>query len=142
MDYLRIALSLTVGLLALTVFPAHAKDRAEDRVEDRAEDRTGEAVYNCTCIVCHGTGLLRAPRLGDAKRWGKLIGEGLDDLVPSSLHGERAMPPKGNNPNLSDMEVARAVIFMANAGGGKFTEPTAEEVTRWRGMADRKAKTK
>ncbi len=134
MDYLRIVASLTVGLLALTVFPAHAKDRAQDR--------SGETVYNCTCIVCHGTGLLDAPRLGDAKRWGKLIGEGLDDLVPASLHGERAMPPKGNNPNLSDMEVARAVIFMANAGGGKFTEPTAEEVTRWRGMADRKAKTK
>jgi cytochrome c5 len=108
----------------------------------QAEDRDGEAVYNCTCIVCHGNGLLGAPKLGDKKRWAKLIREGLDDLAPSALGGEDAMPPKGNNPNLSDMEVARATVFMANAAGGEFAEPSAADVTRWRELADRRQEKK
>lgn len=103
-----------------------------------AEDLSGEKVYNYTCIVCHGNGLLHAPPKGDSKRWAKLIKEGLDELVPAALHGERAMPPKGNNPNLTDMEVARAVVYMANAAGGRFAEPTVADVVRWRAKADAK----
>ena len=33
------------------------------------------------------------------------------------------MPAKGGNPDLDDVEVARAVVFMANKSGGKFKEP-------------------
>src|SRR5699024_3145439 len=32
-------------------------------------------------------------------------------------------PPRGGNPSLSDLEVARAVAHMANASGGSFDEP-------------------
>ncbi len=105
-----------------------------------AEDRSGEEVFNCTCIVCHGSGYLHAPRLGDGKRWGKLVKEGLDDLVPAALKGQRAMPPKGGNPRLSDLEVARAVVYMANAGGGAFAEPGADDARRWRDLAERKGR--
>lgn len=105
-----------------------------------AEELSGDKVYNYTCIVCHGSGLLDAPLKGDRKRWGKLIKEGLDEIVPAALHGERAMPPKGNNPNLSDMEVARAVVYMANAAGANYPEPTAADVARWRAKADAKKK--
>jgi len=35
------------------------------------------------------------------------------------------MPPKGGNGSLSDDEVARAVVFLANSGGAKFKEPAA-----------------
>lgn len=104
----------------------------------QAQERSGEAVYNCTCIVCHGTGLLGAPPFGDARRWSKRVQEGLDDLVPAALHGVGKMPAKGNNPNLSDGEVARAVVYLANAGGGRFNEPTAGEIVRWRALADAK----
>jgi len=103
-----------------------------------AADKSGEEVYNQTCIVCHGTGLLGAPKLSDGKRWGKLVAEGLDELIPAALAGERQMPPKGNNPNLSDLEVARAVIWMSNQHGGKFAEPSVDQMTKWRAKADRK----
>ncbi len=103
-----------------------------------AADKSGEEVYNQTCIVCHGTGLIGAPKLSDGKRWGKLVAEGLDELVPASLAGERQMPPKGNNPNLSELEVARAVIWMTNQHGGKFMEPSAEQMAKWRAKADLK----
>jgi hypothetical protein len=35
------------------------------------------------------------------------------------------MPAKGGNPDLDDVEVARAVVYMANKGGAKFKEPEA-----------------
>ncbi|MRR51528.1 MAG: cytochrome c5 family protein [Rhodocyclaceae bacterium] len=88
-----------------------------------AAERSGEEVYNCTCIVCHGSGLLHAPKIGDAHRWKKLVAEGLDELVPMALKGVRLMPPKGGNPNLTDMDVARAVVFMANQGGRPLHRP-------------------
>jgi hypothetical protein len=33
------------------------------------------------------------------------------------------MPAKGGNPDLDDVEIARAVVHMANAAGAKFNEP-------------------
>jgi cytochrome c5 len=36
------------------------------------------------------------------------------------------MPAKGGNPDLDDLEVARAVVHMANASGAKFKEPAAK----------------
>lgn len=104
-----------------------------------AQVRSGEQVYDCTCIVCHGNGFLGAPKLGDQARWKKLIEEGPDDLVPMALKGIRAMPAKGGNPKLSDIEVARAVIYMANAAGANFAEPNEQQVAAWRKIADRKS---
>ncbi len=105
-----------------------------------AQEKSGAEVYNAVCQECHGTGKLNAPLFGNQKQWGKLVREGLDDLVPASLKGIRKMPPKGGNASLSDLEVARGVVHMANAGGGKFAEPTPEDAARWRAKADRKKK--
>jgi cytochrome c5 len=33
------------------------------------------------------------------------------------------MPPKGGNPDLADIEVQRAVVFMINKSGGNWKEP-------------------
>ena len=101
-----------------------------------AQEKTGAEVYEAVCSECHGSGKLNAPRLGDRKRWGKLVREGLDDLVPAALRGIRQMPAMGGSAQLSDLEVARGVVYMANAGGGKFAEPTPAEATRWRKKAN------
>ncbi len=105
-----------------------------------AQDQSGEQVYQTTCIECHGSGKHNAPRLADKRRWKKLVGEGLDDLIPAALRGQRKMPAKGGNPSLSDVEVARAVVYMANAGGRKFSEPSPADVIRWRNKADARKK--
>jgi len=105
-----------------------------------AQEKSGAEVYASTCIECHGDGKLKAPVFGNAKAWGKLVREGLDDLVPAALNGIRQMPAKGGNPALSDLEVARAVVYMGNAGGGKFAEPTSTDVARWRKKADARRK--
>ena len=103
-----------------------------------AEALSGEQVYNKTCIECHATGKDNAPIFGNKKAWGKLVREGLDDLVPAALGGIRKMPAKGGNASLSDLEVARGVVYMANAGGGKFAEPGEKDATRWRAKVDKK----
>jgi cytochrome c5 len=40
----------------------------------------------------------------------------------SALKGKNAMGAQGGG-NFDDYEIARAVVYMANAGGAKFAEP-------------------
>ncbi len=85
--------------------------------------RTGEQVFKAICISCHGAGLAGAPKFGDAGAWGPRIAKGYEQLVTHALAGFNAMPAKGGAPDLTDDEVKRAVAYMGNAGGAKFTEP-------------------
>jgi cytochrome c5 len=87
--------------------------------------QSGQAVYNATCVACHGTGAAGAPKVGDAGAWGSRIAQGYDTLVQHAVQGIRAMPAKGGNPDLDDIEVARAVVYMTNQSGAKFKEPEA-----------------
>ncbi|MDE2430031.1 MAG: cytochrome c5 family protein [Burkholderiales bacterium] len=85
--------------------------------------QSGEAVYKMVCSACHDSGAAGSPKFGDAAAWGPRIAQGYDTLLAHALGGLRAMPAKGGNPDLDDVEVARAVVHMANAGGAKFKEP-------------------
>lgn len=85
--------------------------------------QTGEAVYNATCVACHGSGAAGAPKFGDAAAWSARIAQGYDTLAQHALQGIRAMPAKGGNPDLDNVEVERAVVYMANKAGAKFKEP-------------------
>lgn len=87
--------------------------------------QSGKAVYDATCVACHGSGAAGAPKVGDAGGWGARIAQGYDTLVQHAVQGIRAMPAKGGNPDLDDIEVARAVVYMANQSGAKFKEPEA-----------------
>ncbi len=91
------------------------------------ELKSGEQVYNAACAACHGSGAAGAPKFGDAGSWGARIGQGYDTLVSHAIKGIRAMPAKGGNPDLADIEVARAVVHMANSAGAKFKEPAAPQ---------------
>ena len=84
----------------------------------------GEEVYKAQCVACHATGVSGAPKLGNAAEWGPRLGQGYEALLTSSLKGKGAMAPQGGG-NFSDLEIGRAVVYMANAGGGKLAEPAA-----------------
>lgn len=86
--------------------------------------KTGEQVYAAQCAACHGSGAAGAPKLGDAGDWGARVKTGFDALLHSALKGKGAMGPQGGG-DFSDYEIARAVVYMANQGGGKFDEPKA-----------------
>ena len=89
--------------------------------------KTGEQVYKEVCAACHATGAAGAPKYGVAGDWSARIGQGFDGLLKAVLAGKGAMPARaGTSPDdLSDYELGRAVVYMADAGGAKFPEPAA-----------------
>jgi cytochrome c5 len=88
------------------------------------EPRNGEEVYKLVCSGCHESGAIGSPKFGDAAAWAPRIKTGFDTLWNSALKGKNGMPAQGGGDQ-SDLEVARAVTYMANASGAKFDEPKA-----------------
>src|SRR5215472_13857173 len=88
-------------------------------------NQTGEQVYQAVCKTCHETGLAGAPKFGDKAAWAPRIKTGVNALYTSAINGKNAMPPKGGNAALTDVELQRAVVFMANHAGASFKEPEA-----------------
>jgi len=86
--------------------------------------KSGEEVFKAQCTTCHTAGVAGAPKFGDAAAWTARIATGFDALVQSALKGKGAMPPQAGG-DFDDTEIARAVAYMANAGGAKFAEPKA-----------------
>ena len=82
---------------------------------------TGEQVYGQVCKTCHETGLAGAPKFGDKAAWAKVIAQGDKLAFEHAIDGFNAMPPKGGNSDLTDDEVKRAVVFMANKAGANWT---------------------
>jgi cytochrome c5 len=81
---------------------------------------TGEQIVTQVCTACHGTGVLNAPKIGDAAAWAersKTQG-GLDGLAKAAITGIRSMPPRGGDADLSDEEMHQAVEFMLKKSGG------------------------
>lgn len=84
--------------------------------------RSGEDVFKAQCSACHATGAAGAPKFEDAAAWAPRIKTGLDALVHSALTGKGAMAPQGGG-DFDDTEIARGVVYMANAAGAKFPVP-------------------
>ncbi len=86
--------------------------------------KTGEQVFQAQCSACHATGAAGAPKVGDSAAWGPRVATGYEALLTSALKGKNAMPPQGGG-ELSDTEIGRGVVYIANQGGAKFEEPKA-----------------
>lgn len=86
--------------------------------------KSGEEVYKAQCTTCHEAGVAGAPKLGDSASWGARIATGLEALVNSALKGKGAMGAQAGG-DFEDLEITRAVVYMANAAGGKFEAPAA-----------------
>ncbi|WDU47730.1 c-type cytochrome [Taylorella equigenitalis] len=89
------------------------------------EPLTGEGVYKRICFSCHDAGLSGAPLFKDAGAWGPRIAKGKDTLFQHALGGFNLMPAKGGDAKLSDLEVQRGVVYMANQAGAGWEEPAA-----------------
>ena len=86
------------------------------------ELKSGEEVFKALCTTCHTAGVAGAPKFGDAAAWAPRIKNPFESLLNSALHGKGAMGAQGGG-DFEDLEIARAVVYMANAGGGKFPQP-------------------
>jgi len=110
----RTALALVIALAPLA---------AAQAAEKAAPGKSGKEVYDTVCAACHATGVLNAPKMGDQKAWKPLIAEGVNSLTRTAIKGIRQMPPRGGNAALTDAEMRRAVVYLANGSGAKFPEP-------------------
>jgi cytochrome c5 len=88
---------------------------------------SGQQVFAQVCKTCHETGLAGAPKAGDKAAWAPRIAEGENTLVQHAIAGYQGktgvMPPKGGNPDLTDDEVHRAVVYLADQAGATWKEP-------------------
>ena len=88
------------------------------------QPKTGEEVFKAQCGNCHNSGLVGTPKFGDAAAWAPRIKTGYEALLNSTLKGKNAMGAQGGG-DFDALEIGRAVVYMANAGGAKFEEPKA-----------------
>jgi cytochrome c5 len=117
---------------ALTAESVAARIQPVGRVEFGAPAapagaRSGEEIVKAVCAACHQAGVANAPKIGDAKAWAPLIKQGLNGMLASAIKGKGAMPPKGGDASLTDEELSRAIVHMANQSGGKLKEAAAPQ---------------
>lgn len=133
-----IPLFVVIGLIAYLVSGTKPVSSTEDTqravaqriqkigsVQIREANRplsSGEDVFKAQCSACHATGVAGAPKFSDAAAWGPRIKNGFDALLKSALQGKGAMSAQGGG-TFSDVEIGRAVAYMANAAGARFTAP-------------------
>jgi cytochrome c5 len=82
--------------------------------------RSGEQIVQSACGACHVPGVANAPKIGDKAVWGKLARAGLPALMKTVIAGKGAMPPRGGLPDLSDDEIASAIVHMATQSGASL----------------------
>ena len=92
--------------------------------------RKGEDIVKTTCAACHQAGVANAPKIGDKASWAPRLKQGLNGMVGVAIKGKGAMPPRGGDASLTDEEVTRAVVFMANQSGAQFKEPAAPAASK------------
>ena len=108
---------LTIGLLGAL---------GTAQAQDKKPLLSGDKVYEKHCLVCHASGVAKAPRPGDPAQWKPLIAEGQATLTAHAWAGVRAMPAQGGAPGLSLEEFARAVAWMARQSGGNWSDPDTQ----------------
>lgn len=91
---------------------AAAQPEAEAPAAAPAVAAGGETTYKQVCFVCHDSGVLEAPKLGDKAAWEPRLATGVDALVASVINGKGNMPPRAGNVALSDETIRVAVEYM------------------------------
>lgn len=79
---------------------------------------SGKAIYEQTCVACHGSGVLDSPKLGDKAAWAPRIAQGKKVLLEHADYGFNSMPPHGGNDEFSEKDIEVAVEYMVNQAGG------------------------
>jgi len=74
----------------------------------------GVSVYNSKCVICHGSGVAGAPKVGDKQAWAPRIATGMDALLANAIKGKNAMPPMGTCSECSNADLAAAIEFMVS----------------------------
>jgi cytochrome c5 len=79
---------------------------------------TGKNVYELACTMCHKSGIMGAPKIGDKAEWAPRIAQIRTVLTDHAIKGfvgkKGMMPAKGGNTKLTDAEVGSAVDYIVS----------------------------
>jgi cytochrome c5 len=115
------------GPAVIAVFLALCLPVAQSAAGAEGKELSGKEVVDAQCASCHAAGAQGAPRIGDRQVWSQLASHGLSSLTAHAVNGIRNMPAHGGQPNLTDLEITRAIAYMVNQSGGKWVEPISRE---------------
>ena len=105
-----------------------------------AQDTSPKAVYDANCVGCHGTGVLGAPKFGDAAMWGPRAKAGIDTMVKNATTGTaKGMPPKGGRPDLNATQLRAVIEYMVSGGKGAAKAPEVAAAAARAGKPETKA---
>jgi len=90
-----------------------ATEEGDGDSEDLAVN-VGAELYNSQCMACHATGLLNAPKYGDAAAWAPRIEKGVATLTDHSANGFNQMPAQAYN-GVTEDQIKAAVEYMIAA---------------------------
>lgn len=123
LSLVRAASPMIMGMaLALAVALGISTD-----AQAQGTERSGKDVVESVCSKCHATGAQGAPKIGDKQAWSKRASQSLSSLTDHALTGIRQMPAHGGSPDLTDLEIKRAITYMVNLSGGKWFEPISKK---------------
>jgi cytochrome c5 len=72
----------------------------------------GQQAYENVCAHCHDQGLDGAPAVGDREAWATRSSSWVAVLEEHAKDGYLAMPARGGEPGLCDLDVSAAAEYM------------------------------
>jgi cytochrome c5 len=78
-----------------------------------ADPGVGKALYEKSCVLCHGAGVAGAPKFGDKAAWAPYVATGIDTMLKVAISGKGAMPPRGAS-TATDDELRAAIQYMVD----------------------------
>jgi len=130
---IKVILSTMLDIEKKVVTPeSMAADDVAERIKPVAEAYTGEApvvvaapvevasvgggkkIVTQVCAMCHATGMMSSPKLGDADGWAPRLEQGIETVYSNAINGLNMMPARGGRPDLSDDDVKLAVDHMVS----------------------------
>lgn len=93
-------------------------------------ERKGEQIFKKVCFQCHAAdgNTPHAPRITNTAEWSPRLAKGFETLFNHALNGftdKGTMPAKGGQADLTELELKRVLVYMANQSGGSFPDPDA-----------------
>ena len=114
------ALATTPELLPQVTLINHIADKQNklipikfsiDFINNPTQLSIGKDITKRTCILCHKSGLMGAPIIGNRQQW-KSIDVELNVISEKIARGESRCPPRGGDYMLNDDQVRSAVYYL------------------------------
>nr|WP_316643339.1 c-type cytochrome [uncultured Roseateles sp.] len=104
---------LLIALLLLTACSRDDKPTPAQAESLRPADTRLAAVYERSCLNCHGRSDGTAPLTGHASAWAPRLAKGMPALLHSVHQGLNSMPAMGLCPDCSDSDLEHLITFMS-----------------------------